>query len=907
MQNQVDITFDDLKALARGYAPDLAQSIIHFAEQEQPEPEAVPEGALTVIEFEAQLKVANREYPEANRRMKIALLWRRFLRQQDPAPDGRYLLADYLVELYLKNEPPLRDMLVELVAQAPLVRGLWGGIKRIYKLAEARQDALIFGAITARINAEHSSQAVSRGTMVYLQRRMWRYLRNLARAVPEAFPVFGLATLQQVRADASIDYDGTLGRLLFGRDEKVEAAWKIAPDPLMVLIETAQHNEPAKFAVARLTQHFPAELKRANVDWLKRLAARPAPAVHELVVDILKDAPEFHAAKLEALGLKPAVLSLLLSPSPQVRRYAVDYAREHATDLPHGELVRYAVKGEGETRKWALTMLDGVPAKTLGLAHFATLLGDEGTAKWAGQRLNQQFDRQDFPQNFFVDLAYGTRPQRDWAATYLVEIVKDSRTLAGVIKAVFADPRRQATQDDEADVDNADSDDIMAFARRLSRLVQPDHLSAAWLLSLVTDPVFRPLADGLLREAKTLPDLDVEAVKALVFDRRLRDLMLHLLTRHATFKAIGLPWLLALARRTDPQLSGFATHLLLARVEPREFGDGDITRGVARLLELATGAKEPDNVRAFAQTYLRCHHPVIGPQQGESATYAIEPRLTAAHYLPDAIWRALDDSRADVRRFAAAVTKSELRRWGYHLRVYELADSEHRECRSICLDALRNAGSASADLACTLTPDELSAAEVFRLTESRIRESRETAMTLIGQHYERLGGPERLAWLMQSADRGVRTMAVQLLWDRHRPTTWPDGWQPKGKLLRPPTGAAFANIAVLQEFLRALMFGLPPGRNPEAREYDSPRRHVSAQEAKRNAIDAACALGQQDELFARAIAPLLMEFTGSIARGEWQACLAALTKLKVAHPALDVGFAVRGAKAISTTPIKSPV
>ena len=45
-------------------------------------------------------------------------------------------------------------------------------------------DALFFGAILGRIEASSGTQAVTRGTIVYLQRRGWRYLRNLVRAVP---------------------------------------------------------------------------------------------------------------------------------------------------------------------------------------------------------------------------------------------------------------------------------------------------------------------------------------------------------------------------------------------------------------------------------------------------------------------------------------------------------------------------------------------------------------------------------------------------------------------------------------------------------------------------------------------------------------------------------------------------
>ncbi len=886
MADRPDITLDDLKTLARGQAPDLAQAIIHFAAQPQPAPENVPEGALSPEAFEQQLKDAQKEYRESVKRMKVALLWRRYLTQPDPPPSGKYLLADFLLELYLEGSEPTRSTLLEVARSAPLARGLWGGLKRIYKLAEERQDALMFGAILGRLESNSTGGgAVTRGTIVYLQRRGWRYLRNLARAVPELYPVFATATLNQLSQDASTWQGVACGRIINASEAYFEDAWKLSPDPLMLLLETAQQNDVAKFAIAKLKKHFPQQLRQTNVAWLSRLAQRPIAAVHELLVDILVNTPELHPAKLEGLGLKQAVLSLLLSPSVAARKYAIEYARAHATELPPAVVVEYALLGEADTRAWAISALETVNARTLGLPLLSKLLAGAHTSSWAITRLESQFDRAELTDAFFVELVYGTGTQRDWARTYLAERVKQSDQLAHFIKALFADPRRQ---------DVALAPQLLRFTRQLMPLISPEQLGAPWLMALLVDRPFREVADEALRRAKSLPGLDLEAVKGLVFDRSVRELALHLLSTHGSFKLIGLPWLLALARRTDPTLSGFATRTLLGQVDPRDFGDGDVDRGVKRLLELATGAKEPDPVRLFAQTYLRCHHPTVGPQQPEAVANAITPKLTLAQYQPEPYWKALFDARADVRRFASVLTRAELRRWGYHLRVYELADSEHREVRTLCTNALENAGSPTAELACTLTVEELDPAQVFRLTESRIRQSREVAMEMVARHYARLGGPERLAWLMESADRSVRTMAVRMLWERHRPASLPADWKPKGPAKLPEHAGRFANVPVLQEFLRTLLFGLPPGRSPEAREGELPRRSSGAQAAKRRAIEAARALAVEDEGFARAVSPLFLEFAGSIARGEWQACLAALTSLKVAHPHLDVGLHLKG-------------
>lgn len=879
-----DVTLDDLRALAKGQAPDLAQAVIAFAAQKPGAPDSVPPGALTPEAFEQQLRAAQGEYKEATRRMKIALLWRKYLTQAEPPPSGKYLLADFLLELYLSGGEPTRAALLDVIRLAPLDRGLWGGIKRIFKLAEEKQDALFFGAILARLESTRGTGAVTTGTIVYLQRRGWRYLRNLARAVPELYPVFASAMLRAFPADAQLWSGVAVSRVVYAREELFENAWKLNPDPLMVLLEAAQQNDVAKFAIEKLKKHFPAMLRQTNVAWLSRLAQRPIAAVHDLLVEILQNTPELHPAKLQGLGLRDAVLSLLLSPSAGARKFAIEYARAHATDLPATALVDYALAGSNETRAWAISVLEGLDAKKIGLPLFSKLLGNTATSAWAATRLEGQFDRAELTDAFFVELVYGAGSQRDWARKYLAERVKQSEPLAAFVKSLFADPRRQ---------DLAQQPHLVRFTNQLMPLIAPEHLGAPWLMALLPEFNLRAMADQALRRAKSLPGLDVEAVKGLVFDRSVRDLALHLLSTHASFKQMGLPWLLALARRTDPALSQFATRTLLGQVDPKDFGDGDVERGVKRLLELATGAKEPDPVRLFAQTYLRCHHPTVGPQQPEAVANAITPKLTLAQYTPDAFLKALWDSRADVRRFAVTITRADLRRWNALNRVYELADSEHKEVRNLCINALENAGSPTADAACTFTVEEIDPAQVFRLTESRIRQSREVAMEMIARHYARLGGPERLGWLMESADRSVRTMAVRMLWERHRPSSLPEGWKPKGPAKLPESAGRFSNVQVLQDFLRTFLFGLPPGRAAESREGEAMKRSASAQAAKRRAIEAARALAVEDEGFARAVSPLFLEFSGSIARGEWQACLAALATVKVAHPHLDVGLQLK--------------
>src|SRR5207253_11396902 len=109
---------------------------------------------------------------------------------------------------------------------------------------------------------------------------------------------------------------------------------------------------------------------------------------------------------------------------------------------------------------------------------------------------------------------------------------------------------------------------------------------------------------------------------------------------------------------------------------------------------------------------------------------------------------------------------------------------------------------AAADLSATLRVAELDPGRVFSMTESRHRGTREVGMELIRRHYGRLGGIERLGWLMESPDREVRQCAVRLLWEKHRPLRLPPGWRPRGEDARPADHDAgrFGDVEALRGF-----------------------------------------------------------------------------------------------------------
>lgn len=904
------LTLADLLVLAEGGAGDLPDAVLKLLEQSDPDTGPTPKGALDPSELRSQLADAYRDPHLDQRRVTIALLWRRYLTQTTPPPAPRYLLADFLVALYEQGDEASRAALVELAERAPLSAGLWGGLKRVYKLSEERHDALLFGALAARLDREGGgygrSGDVSRGTLIYLRRRAWRYLKQLGQAMPELYPQFAAAALVRypedfglhrswlgnhvLRTRASHDaysFYGSMPEDLL-EHRAFDEAWKapVAADPLMVLLEEGQNDDVARFAIQSLKRDFPTLLRTADAAWLERIARRKLGSIHEFVVETLQASPDLHAAKLRGLGLHETVLAMLLSPSEKARTWAVEYARAHAQDLTPQRLVQYATGDYDDTAAWATTALQRLAPKAIGHLLLGTLLENERLHDWAVTALETGFDRAELPRPWLYDLLFGADEQSEWAREYLGKKYAKGELGAEFWKGFLADPRALERRPWR-----------LSFAFEALLEFPPEALGGAWVLETLKISQWRDQFTEWLSKIETLPGADVEQLKGLVFDATLRPAALALLGRPriARFKDLGLPWLLALARRADPTLNQWASRYLLQNLSPGDFADGDAEAGVQRLLDLATGATEPDAVRAFAQSYLTCHHPTIGPEQPQSVSFQLTPQLTLAAYRPEPYWKALFDPRPDVRRFAVTLTRASLRPWGWHTRVYELADSEHKEVRLIAFDALLKAGQAGADPRCTLEPKELDAARVFALTESRIRSSRELAMELIARHYDALGGPERLGWLMASSDRTVRQMAVRMLWQRHRPRRLPKGWKPKGEALAPlDDSQRFADVEALRAFLRTLLFGLPPGRAAEPAEGGQGIQKVAAGAAKRRAVEAARDLALDDEAFARVLGPLFKELTGSVARGEWQACLSALAALHRAHPALELGL-TRGA------------
>jgi len=780
--------------------------------------------------------------------------------------------------------------------------GLLRAVLELHSRAITRSE--LFAALAVRFDRAASGRTsrgdVGRGTLIYLRRRASRVLRLLGKASPELYPDLAAEVLRRYPIDADRGSSEIANRIIAGESKKWGApvglakdkrfrapyleAWKRSPEPLMLILETCQSDMAASFAIVGLRELHPEAFRGLSTEWLARLAYRPLTATHEFLVDILEGSPQLHQGNLASLGLKEPVLRLLVSPSAKARKYAIDYARGHATDMATERLVDLLDEASkyNDTAAFIVALLTSRrPARNLGLAMLGRLLRHPATRAFAASALETEYDKNEITQDFLLDVLFqGDGARRgSWAESFIDKLGPTELPVTFWLR-VLDDPRAE------------DQAGVVAYASRKLVKYPIASVPGEWLFAaLARDAIGETIASWLEKADVLPPSLDLERIRGLVFDPSKRKVAFSILGNPKIVppRDVGLAWLLALARRADPVLHEWAHRYLLTNVKPELFSDGkpSMSAGVARLFALAAGAREPEAIRAFAQLYLRCHHPKLGKREADAKLYGIKPAIPREAYTEERVWPCLFDVRADVRRFGVAITRVELRRWKAEARVYELAESSAKEVRNIAYDALFQAGEPDADPELALRLEDLDAAQIFSMTESRRRPTREAGMDLIRKHYARIGGAERLGWLMQSADREVRLFAVRLLWEKHRPRGIPAQWRPPhGEALA--VGEAFDDAEALRALLRRLLFMIPSVRSAEPLDQARAKK-LSASVAKRYVIEVVRDLGVADAAFAEVVAPVLGELTGSVAKGEWQACLAALMRLRAAH-----GIAIEG-------------
>ncbi len=920
MASEREVTWTDIERAAKLRDPQLSQLVIRYMEQPDPPEDrdedtdpstsvpTLPRDAWTLTRLRNTVGGGRLTYktPDEQRSIRRSS-WEALQSAAHPPP--RLQLGALLLQIYEDGDEPGHAALEEIFEKARMGWGLWQAFKNIYKLAEERHDAAMFGVLAWRLDAMSQtptkSGEISGATFLYMQRRAWRYLRQLGKAVPEAYPQFAVQVLRRYPRRfnfwsawvASQIWGHQLlrgqGRGGVGRppgDLKKRAypkAWKLSPDPLLRLLEDADNNEVCQFAIHCITVDFPDTLRAVEPAWLARLGEKPLASVHDFVTKLLTDDPRFHPSKLAELGLHDLAISLLRSESSDARKFAVKYARAQAPDLPVDLLVVLATEGASEVRKFASERLEPLDAAKLGLPALVRLLGASETAKMAEKKIKAGFGPDDFDAESFIVLWTGNRAQQRFVTKLFDDAKK--RIPATHWLALLEDKRLNRWKRNEV---------LRGLGKYPGKEIGIDWIKQALLNRQYTDWVGRWLREGMFKGDA----LDVEWIKGLVMRPQLRSMALDVLgnPKLCAPKRVGLPWLLAMVRQADQSLHLFAHRYMLEHFKPADFAAASEGSGLDKLWALASGASEPETVRAFAATYLRVHHPTQGPTMAEARDYGIKPRLKHTDYALDRVRPLFDDGRADVRKLAQDLAKHEMVRWGDRTLPYRLAQSRHREARAAASVVLLRLGAEVETEAEDAPPaDWLLSDEVFMLAESSVKSTREVGLTLVRRCYDQVGGAERLAWLMESPDREVRLFAVRLLWEKHRP----GAYVPTVKGEDPaPARARFDTSEALREFLRTVMFGLPPGRM-ERREHQGdqlPDRPLSASEAKGRLIAVVRDFSVEDRQFAQLALPVLEAFAHSEGKGERHGCIAALATIRQAHPNLPIDLPP------GSTPVRAP-
>lgn len=897
-----ELTFADLERARASRAPDFAEQVCRYVLQPDPkenQPEEpsdkefpeLPEDAWTLSKLRASVAETNMwgKSPDEQWATRRAA-WQSLM--ASPYPPPRLRLGDMMLEMYAEDDAWSRQALFDVFKDAQLGWGLWRGFKGIYKLAETAHDAEMLGLLACRLDIlqrTRTTSEIGNGTAIYMRRRAWRYLRVLGRAIPEAFPIFACQVLRHYPRDMSLAgtwvasqiwaheamIGETSGAWFDGPREKLEErayndSWKISPDPLLRLLEDAENDTVCTFSIRCLEADFAEVLRTIEPAWLARIAGKRLPTVDGFVVKLLQENPEFHRSKLAGLGLEDMVVALLGSHNEDAVRYAIDYCNAHSPKIEWETLITLADQGTRTLQEFVIARLEKAPPKELGVALLIRMLGISSLENLAERLFKSGFRPSDIEADTYATLRFYHGP---FIENFYVDAKAEVPT--GHIRrfAEFC-----------AEIGGSRGRRALRTAMRELGERPGSEIGAEWLKERLFDPTLGTYVNQWLSRGMLKGDeLDVEWLKGLVARPSWRDLALGLLGDPALVAPhrIGSEYLLKAARHSDPRVFEFAHSYLLHHFSPLDFamerGSERASDGVDTLFGLLESSDA--SIRKFAASYLTLHHPELSRSSDEIQALGIKPQLSRADYSAERMRPLLFHPRLDVRVFAAEVARAELIRWNEPGLAYDLAASHHRETRVIGGEALLGIGMPAGEGTFAPPLEWLDADRAFAMAESPQKATREIAVTLIRQHYGRIGSAHKLAWLMDSPDREVRLFAVRLLWDRHRPIPGPRGEKRE----------RFDSTQTLREFVRTVLFGLPPGRM-ERRDGTSAEKPLASSVAKRRVVELIRDMAVTDAEFAKVVSPVLEEFLASQAKGEWHSCVTALAHMRAAHPELEIAL-----------------
>ncbi|MCB9765911.1 MAG: BRCT domain-containing protein [Alphaproteobacteria bacterium] len=323
--------------------------------------------------------------------------------------------------------------------------------------------------------------------------------------------------------------------------------------------------------------------------------------------------------------------------------------------------------------------------------------------------------------------------------------------------------------------------------------------------------------------------------------------------------------------------------------EQRSFDEGTVEAGATRLWEMATNEGRLDTPLArFALRYLRRHHPDIGLEMTDRH---VDPgaEIPEDFLSFERVRPLFTDPRPELRALALDFARFEFARWAPPMpELVALSEAPFGDVRAFVTQALL-ADDSRDHARYRVDPARLTADAVYRFCESLDPATRALGMTLI-QRNPRLAIPEELFRLTESPDRQVRAFVIRHLWGLYRSRAVTVGWTPPKADAAAVAGrpeALPAEAARMRDFMRTVLFGIPPARPPKP--HDGKRtRPLPARKAKLGLVEVMRDLAVEDAAFAGLITPLLREFMSSRGQSEHAACMVALARIARAHPELPL-------------------
>lgn len=613
------ITVDDLQSAIDTRDSEIVQLLHTICTHEDPPPDSpIREGALTFQKFlvETQSPVFKRKTREEQKLFRTETL--DALQSDDAEVPLSTRLKSHEIIYSLWTQPHdiyARSCLLQIIRQVPLVYGPWKALKRIFKEAEENGDTQIYGALAARFDMAFArkSHSVSQATIGYLVRRAWRTLRARGVQFPATYADLAVDYLCEYTDDTWWRTTWIANHIFFHETGKYVRhrfkpsgvsindvtkhrafgdLWRRTHRPLFDLLQRARCEHVRNYAVKALKTDFRSTLREVEPEWVARLVRVHSASVDEFVVWLLGNVPRFEQSAFRELGLHDAVLHLFQSDSDNARKFAAQYARTHARDLPVDQLVLLANNSHDAVRKLAVDLLKELdPRKDVGLDGWGRLLSSYHSHKFAAEVLLKHFGKSELTPDWFADRLRSEDSQ-------VIEFVSKNLTKIHPLKTLGVDYFVRLLEDE-------DVTEYEAQSYLCSQLyeVDPNAIESETLQRLLLNTSVGgsgPQSDILnhVRQGKIAPTrFPVSFLKAIAFhpdfgehefiqqirrtswgkhvdfDESLSETVFEWLSDVRNFlpNDIGFEWLMRLVQRSEPRYHDFAVRTLTKSFLPADF------------------------------------------------------------------------------------------------------------------------------------------------------------------------------------------------------------------------------------------------------------------------------------------------------------------------------------------------